>query len=417
MSHREEQRVVVTGLGIVSSCGTGTEKTWGALVEGRSGIGPITLFDPSRLTSRIAGQVNDFHPEEYVDGREQKRMDRHQMFAVAAAQMAVTQARLQATPTSAERIAVIVGSSIGGIATLEAAAKRVLERGPDRLSALTILQLLPNMAAGYISARFGFTGPSWATNSACSTGAHAIGEGMYLLRSGRADAVVVGGTEAPITELGVGGFAAMKALSTRNDDPLRASRPFDRDRDGFVIGEGAGILVIETLEHATRRGAPILAEMLGYGASADASHQPTSPLPAHEGAQRSMRAALKDAGLQPQDVDYINAHGTSTPLGDRLELEGIRAVFGSHAPRLAISSTKSMTGHMNGAAGSAEAAFCVLALGHGVIPPTLNLEHPAPDLGLDLVPKIARRADLRVAMSNSFGFGGTNVSLVLKKVE
>jgi 3-oxoacyl-[acyl-carrier-protein] synthase II len=416
MSHREEQRVVVTGLGIVSACGTGTEKTWSALVEGRSGIGPITLFDPSRHASRIAGQVNDFHADDFVDGREQKRMDRHQLFAVAAAQMAVSQAKLQATPTNADRIAVIVGSSIGGMAALEAAAKRLLERGPDRLSALTILQLLPNIAAGYISARFGFTGPSWATNSACSTGAHAIGEGMYLLRSGRADAVVVGGTEAPITELAVGGFAAMKALSTRNDDPIGASRPFDRDRDGFVIAEGAGILVIETLEHATRRGAPILAELLGYGASADASHQPTSPLPAHEGAQRSMRAALKDAGLQPQDVDYINAHGTSTPLGDKLELEGIRGVFGPES-RVAISSTKSMTGHMNGAAGSAEAAFCVLALRHGVIPPTLNLDHPDSDLGLDLVGKTARRADLKVAMSNSFGFGGTNVSLVLKRVD
>jgi 3-oxoacyl-[acyl-carrier-protein] synthase II len=343
-------------------------------------------------------------------------MDRHQLFAVAAAQMAVTQSRLQATPTTSDRIAVIVGSSIGGMSALEGAAKRLIERGPDRLSALTILQLLPNIAAGYISARFGFTGPSWATNSACSTGAHAIGEGMYMLRSGRADAVVVGGTEAPITELAVGGFGAMKALSTRNHDPAGASRPFDRDRDGFVLGEGAGILVIETLEHATRRGATILAELVGYGATADASHQPTSPLPAHEGAQRSMRAALRDAGLQPGDVDYINAHGTSTPLGDRLELEGIRAVFGADS-HVAISSTKSMTGHMNGAAGSAEAAFCVLALNHGVIPPTLNLDHPDDDFGLDLVAKTARRADLKVAMSNSFGFGGTNVTLILKRVE
>jgi 3-oxoacyl-[acyl-carrier-protein] synthase II len=416
MSQREEQRVVVTGLGIVSACGTGTEKTWSALVEGRTGIGPITLFDPSRHASRIAGQVNDFHASEFVDGREQKRMDRHQLFAVAAAQMAVTQSRLQATPTTSDRIAVIVGSSIGGMSALEGAAKRLIERGPDRLSALTILQLLPNIAAGYISARFGFTGPSWATNSACSTGAHAIGEGMYMLRSGRADAVVVGGTEAPITELAVGGFGAMKALSTRNHDPAGASRPFDRDRDGFVLGEGAGILVIETLEHATRRGATILAELVGYGATADASHQPTSPLPAHEGAQRSMRAALRDAGLQPGDVDYINAHGTSTPLGDRLELEGIRAVFGADS-HVAISSTKSMTGHMNGAAGSAEAAFCVLALNHGVIPPTLNLDHPDDDFGLDLVAKTARRADLKVAMSNSFGFGGTNVTLILKRVE
>ena len=416
MSQREEQRVVVTGLGIVSACGTGTEKTWSALVEGRTGIGPITLFDPSRHASRIAGQVNDFHASEFVDGREQKRMDRHQLFAVAAAQMAVTQSRLQATPTTSDRIAVIVGSSIGGMSALEGAAKRLIERGPDRLSALTILQLLPNIAAGYISARFGFTGPSWATNSACSTGAHAIGEGMSMLRSGRADAVVVGGTEAPITELAVGGFGAMKALSTRNHDPAGASRPFDRDRDGFVLGEGAGILVIETLEHATRRGATILAELVGYGATADASHQPTSPLPAHEGAQRSMRAALRDAGLQPGDVDYINAHGTSTPLGDRLELEGIRAVFGADS-HVAISSTKSMTGHMNGAAGSAEAAFCVLALNHGVIPPTLNLDHPDDDFGLDLVAKTARRADLKVAMSNSFGFGGTNVTLILKRVE
>jgi 3-oxoacyl-[acyl-carrier-protein] synthase II len=410
----EKRRVVVTGLGLISPCGTGVEKSWEALVRGQSGVGPITLFDASALDCRIAGEVKDFQPEDFIDRKELRRMDRFSQFAVAAADMALKDSGLAITPENAERTAVIVGSGIGGIASLEETYRRVLEKGPGRISPFFILQMIINMAPGYISMRHGIKGPSWSSNSACSTSAHAIGEAMRGIQRGDFDAAVVGGAEAPITLLGVGGFAAMKALSTRNDAPQAASRPFDVDRDGFVIAEGSGMLVLETWEHARDRGAKVYAELAGYGASSDAYHV-TSPAPGHDGAQRSMRLALKDAGLTPADIGYINAHGTSTDIGDVLEMEAIGHVFGEAAQRVAVSSTKSMTGHMNGAAGAAEAVISVLALQRGMLPPTINLQKKDPRVTLDCIPNVAREKRVEAVMSNSFGFGGTNVTLVFHR--
>jgi 3-oxoacyl-[acyl-carrier-protein] synthase II len=407
----QQRRVAVTGLGLISPVGTGVEKSWSALVRGESGVGPITLFDASRLDCRIAGEVKDFQPEDHIDRREARRMDRFAQFAVVAADMALADSGLKITPANAERVAAIIGSGIGGISSLEETYRRALEKGPDRISPFFILQMIINLAPGYVTMRHGIKGPSWSTNSACSTSAHAIGEAMRGIQRGDFDAAVAGGSEAPISLLGVGGFAAMKALSTRNDSPQAASRPFDADRDGFVLAEGAGMLVLEEWEHAKARGARILAELSGYGASSDAHHV-TAPAPEHEGAQRSMRAALADARLKPADIGYINAHGTSTDIGDVLEMEGIARVFGEAAGRVAVSSTKSMTGHMNGAAGAAEAVISVLALTRGVLPPTINLHNQDPRILLDCVPHTAREARVDAVMSNSFGFGGTNVSLV-----
>lgn len=363
-----QRRVVVTGMGLISPCGTGVEKSWESLVNGRSGVGPITLFDASQLDCRFAGEVKDFNPEAFIERREARRMDRFAQFAVVAADMAIADAGLVITPENAERVAAIIGSGIGGISSLEETYKKALEKGPDRISPFFILQMIINMAPGYVTMRHGIKGPSWSTNSACSTSAHAIGEALRGIQRGEFDAAVAGGAEAPISLLGVGGFAAMKALSTRNDAPQAASRPFDRDRDGFVLAEGAGILILEEYEFARARGARILAELTGYGASSDAHHV-TAPAPEHEGAQRAMRAALKDARLAPADIGYLNAHGTSTDIGDLLEMEGVARVFGDAAKKLAISSTKSMTGHMNGAAGAAEAVISILALTRGVLPP------------------------------------------------
>jgi 3-oxoacyl-[acyl-carrier-protein] synthase II len=410
----QKRRVAVTGLGLISPCGTGVEKSWEALVNGRSGVGPITLFDASRLDSRIAGEVKDFEPEDYIERREVRRMDRFAQFAVVAADMALADSGLKITPENAERVAAIIGSGIGGISSLEETYRKALEKGPDRISPFFILQMLINLAPGYVTMRHGIKGPSWSTNSACSTSAHAIGEAMRGIQRGEFDAAVAGGSEAPITLLGVGGFAAMKALSTRNDAPQEASRPFDVDRDGFVIAEGAGMVVLEEWEQARARGTRIYAELSGYGASSDAHHV-TSPAPEHEGAQRSMRAAMKDAGLTPADIGYVNAHGTSTDIGDLLEMQGIARVFGDAARTLAVSSTKSMTGHMNGAAGAAEAVISVLALTRGVLPPTINLRNRDPLIHLDCVPNTAREARVDAVMSNSFGFGGTNVSLVFRR--
>ncbi|WNG26982.1 beta-ketoacyl-ACP synthase II [Cystobacter fuscus] len=410
----EKRRVVVTGLGLISPCGTGVEKSWEALVRGQSGVGPITLFDASGLDCRIAGEVKDFRAEDFIDRRELRRMDRFCQFAVSAADMAMKDSGLVITPQNAERVAVLVGSGIGGIGSLEETYRRVLEKGPDRISPFFILQMIINMAPGHISLRHGIKGPSWSTNSACATSAHALGEALRGIQRGDYDAAVVGGAEAPITVLGVGGFAAMKAVSTRNDAPERASRPFDVDRDGFVVAEGAGMLVLETWEHARARGAKVYAELSGYGASSDAYHV-THPAPGHEGAQRSMRLALADARLEPSDIGYINAHGTSTDVGDALEMEGIAQVFGEAASRVAVSSTKSMTGHMNGAAGAAEAVISVLALQRGVLPPTINLEKQDPRITLDCIPQRAREKRVEAVMSNSFGFGGTNVSLVFQR--
>ena len=410
-----QRRVVVTGMGLITPCGTGVDRTWQSLVSGKSGIGPITLFDASKLDTHFAGQVNDFQAEEFIDKKEVRRMDRFQQFALAAAEMAIKDSGLKITEANAERVSCIVGSGIGGIASLEETHLRALNKGPDRISAFFVLQMIVNMAPGYITMRYGIKGPSWSTNSACSTSAHAIGEAMRGIQRGDVDVSVTGGAEAAITILGIGGFNAMKALSTRNYSPQTASRPFDVNRDGFVMAEGAGILVIEELEHAKARGATIHAELVGYGASSDAYHV-TSPAPEHEGAQRCMKTALKDAGLQPSDIGYVNTHGTSTPVGDVLELQGFRKVFGEHATKVPVSSTKSMTGHMLGAAGAAEAVIGILAIKHGVLPPTINLEKQDPAIAdLDCIPNQPREVRVDTVMSNSFGFGGTNVTLIAKR--
>lgn len=405
------RRVVVTGLGLITPCGANAAKTWQALIDGRSGIGPISLFDASAFKTRIAGEARDFQPLDYLDAKELRRMDRFEQLAIAAADMAITDSGLRVTPSVAERTAVIVGSGIGGIGSIERAFGTVAERGADKVSPYLILQLSSNLAAGFISIRHGLKGPSWSVASACATGAHALGEAMRGIERGEFDVAVAGAAEAPVSPLAVAGFNAMRSLSTRNDEPARASRPFDRDRDGFVLAEGAGILVLEAWEHAHARGARVLAELAGYGATSDAHHV-TSPAPAHAGGQRAMQLALADAGVAPETIGYINAHGTSTEIGDRLEAEAIEQVFGDHARRVLVSSTKSMTGHMNGAAGAAEAAIAVLAMVNGVAPPTLNLEHQDAEIRLDCIPGTARALRTSAVLSNAFGFGGTNVSLV-----
>ena len=409
-------RVVVTGIGLVTPCGIGTEQTWDALVAGRTGIGPITLFDASALETRFAGEVRDFDPLDFMDRKQRRRVDRSQQFAMAAAEMAVNDAEYSLDPAEAERSAVIVGSAIGGLAQAESDCEKVLEKGVGVLSPFFILKVLPNMAPAQIAIRFGFKGPNWSTNSACATSAHAIGEAMRLIQRGEAVTVLAGGAEAPLSVLGVAGFNAIRALSTRNDDPTSASRPFDKDRDGFVLSEGAAILLLESEEHALGRGAPIRGELVGYGASADAHHL-TSPAPDHEGGQRAMSGALAEASLSPSDVDYINAHATSTEIGDLMEIQAVKALFGDHAYRIPVSSTKSMTGHLTGACGAAEAAFSLLAMDRGLVPPTINLDCPEEGIDLDCVPHRARPAELDVVLSNSFGFGGTNVSLAMRRYQ
>jgi 3-oxoacyl-[acyl-carrier-protein] synthase II len=410
-----KRRVVVTGIGLVTPCGTGVDKTWDALVAGRSGIGPITRFDPAPLQTRFAGQVNDFVAEEFIDRKAARRMDLYQQYAMAAAEMAMRESGLCVTGAEADRAAVLVGSAVGGMATAEAAVLQVKEKGVGSLSPFFILQMLINMASSHISIRYGFKGANWSTNSACSTSAHAVGEAVRLIQRDEADVAIAGGGESPISIMSVGGFNALRALSTRNDDPERASRPFDAARDGFVIAEGAAILVLEEIGHAVRRNAHILGEVVGYGTSSDAFHV-TTPAPEHDGGQRCMRTALADARIAPDEIDYINAHATSTPIGDVMEMEAVKGVFGAHAPKVPISSTKSMTGHMTGAAGAAEAAISILAMQHGVIPPTINLEQLDARIDLDCVPNVARAATLNTVMTNSFGFGGTNVSLIFRRV-
>jgi 3-oxoacyl-[acyl-carrier-protein] synthase II len=414
------RRVVVTGTGLLTALATGTEKNWQALLAGRSGIGPITRFDASGLNARIAGEVKDFEPGQFMDRREARRMDLFAQYSMAAAEMAMQESGL---PIGAdkphgyapERVGVVVGSGIGGLSSLEEQHRKGLERGFDRISPFFILQMIINMAPGNISIRYGCKGPNWSPVSACATSAHAIGEAWKSIRYGETDACIAGGAESAVTPLSIGGFSVMKALSTRNDDPAAASRPFDKDRDGFVMGEGAGLLVLEELEHAKKRGAPILAELVGYGANSDAHHQ-TAPAPEGEGAVRCMRLALASASMNPEEVGYINAHGTSTPYNDANESKAIKAVFGEHARKLAISSTKSMTGHMLGAAGGAEAVISVLALTRGILPPTINYTSPDPECDLDYVPNQAREVRVDVAMSNSFGFGGTNAVLVFRRL-
>jgi 3-oxoacyl-[acyl-carrier-protein] synthase II len=404
---------------MITALGTGTEKNWQAMLAGKSGIAEITRFELAKIDTRFAGEVKDFVPEQFMDKREVRRMDLFSQYAVAAAEMAVRESGL---PIGAdkphgyenERVGVIIGSGIGGISSLEEQHKKGLEKGFDRLSPFFIIQMIINMAAGLVSIRYGAKGPNWSPVSACATSAHAIGEAWKSIRLGECDAVIAGGAESAITPLGIGGFSVMKALSNRNDNPAAASRPFDKDRDGFVMGEGAGVLVLEELEHAKKRGANILAELVGYGANSDANHV-TAPAPEGEGAARCMRLALKSAGMNPEEVGYINAHGTSTPYNDANETKAIKSVFGEHARKLAVSSTKSMTGHMLGAAGGAEAVVSILALQRGVLPPTINYTTPDPECDLDYVPNQAREIRVDAAMSNSFGFGGTNAVLLFKR--
>ncbi|MDM7913863.1 MAG: beta-ketoacyl-ACP synthase II [Candidatus Eisenbacteria bacterium] len=409
-------RVVITGMGVVSPVGSSVATFWNSLLEGRGGIGPITRFDTSGHDVRFAGQVRDFQPADYMEAKEIKRTDPFVQYALGAARQAFDQSGLVLDSLDPQRFGALVGSGIGGIATLEAQYSTLLQRGPSRVSPFFVPMMIIDMASGQISMQYGAKASNYATVSACASGAHAIGEAYRLLRIGEVDVMLTGGSEAPITPLALAGFSNMKALSTRNDAPELASRPFDRDRDGFVMAEGAGILVLETIEHARARGAKILAEMVGYGSTADAYHI-TQPAPGGEGAARAMQLALESAGLSPGEVDYINAHGTSTPLNDKYETMAIRAVFGADASKLAVSSTKSMTGHLLGAAGAVEAIASVLALDTGIIPPTINYENPDPECDLDYVPNQARKKPLHVALSNSLGFGGHNVSLAFRRYE
>jgi len=409
-----KRRVVVTGIGLITPLGIGTEPTWQALVNGQSGIGPITRFDASDQASQIAAEVKGFNPEEWFEKKQVKNLDPFVQYAVAAADLAWKNSGLSITDDNVNRVGVITGCGMGGLPTIEEYHGVLASKGPRKITPFFIPRVIPNMPSGHISMRLGCKGPNLCQTTACAAGTHAVGEAFRHIAYGDCDAAVTGGTESVICPLAVGGFSAMKALSTRNDDPTTASRPFDRDRDGFVISEGAGMMVLEELEAAKRRGATIYAEIIGYGQTSDAFHIAAPPEDG-EGAARCMAAALRDAGLNPEEIDYINAHGTSTPLNDKCETLAIKRVFGEHAYKLAISSTKSMTGHMLGAAGGIEAAFTVLSLHHGIVPPTANLHHPDPDCDLDYVPLTARKTRIEVAMSNSFGFGGTNGVVVFRR--
>ncbi len=408
------RRVAVTGLGLVTPLGTGVRKTWEALIAGTSGVGPITHFDPTEFTTRFAAECSDFVPEDWIPKKEVRRNDRFIHFALAAAKMALEDSGLEITEANAHRVGAFVGSGMGGLGSIENTYRTLMEKGPGRISPFFIPETIINLAPGQISIAFGTKYGNLSHVSACSTGAHSLGEAALHIAAGRADAIIAGGAEATITELGIGGFNAMKAMSTRNDDPQGASRPFDKDRDGFVSGEGAGILILEGEDHAKARGAKIYAYLEGYGLTSDAHHI-TSPAPGGEGARRCMEMALQTAGIGPEQVGYINAHGTSTPYNDKFETEAIKAVFGEQAYKVPVSSTKSMTGHLLGAAGAIEAAFSVLAIHHGVIPPTINYETPDPECDLDYVPNTAREAPVDTVLSNSLGFGGTNATLVFRK--
>jgi 3-oxoacyl-[acyl-carrier-protein] synthase II len=406
----------VTGIGLVSSVGIGTEATWASLLAGRSGIGPITRFDAAAFSTRFAAEVKAFDPLRFIEKKEVKKMDIFIQFAIAASQFAMDDSGLKVTPDIAPRVGVFIASGIGGFTTIEREHKALLEGGPRRISPFFIPSAIINLASGQVSIRFGAQGPNSATCTACTASAHALGDASEIIRRGAADVMIAGGSEAAVCAMGIGGFAAMRALSTRNDDPEGSSRPFDRDRDGFVLGEGAGVLVLEELEFAKARGARIYAELVGYGMSADAYHM-TAPSEDGDGAYRVMKAALDSGGIEPAAVDYINAHGTSTPHNDRIETVAIKRCFGDHARRLAISSTKSMTGHLLGAAGGLEAGITVLALHRQIVPPTINLETPDPDCDLDYVPHTPREMPMTYALSNSFGFGGTNGALLFRRYE
>jgi 3-oxoacyl-[acyl-carrier-protein] synthase II len=418
----ERRRVVVTGLGALTPLGNTAEEFWAGLVQGRSGIGPITKFDAHakdahgayRYPTRIAGEIRNFDPLSFVDKKEARRLDPYLQYAVASAVMAVQDAGIDVDKVDSARFGVIVGSGIGGITTLLDGEHILQEKGPERVSPFLIPMLIVNMASGLISMRFGAKGPNTSVVTACATGNHAIGDAFKVIQRGDADLMIAGGAEAIIVPLTMAGFCAMKAMTNRNDDPPRASRPFEADRDGFVPSEGAGIVVLEALEHARHRDARIYGEIVGYGASADAHHM-TAPDPEGDGALRAMAGAVRDAGLEPPAIGYINAHGTSTPYNDKFETIAIKRLFGEHAGRLAVSSTKSMTGHLLGAAGGVEAIATTLALHHGILPPTINYETPDPECDLDYIPNQARKQDVEVALSNAFGFGGTNATLAFKK--
>jgi 3-oxoacyl-[acyl-carrier-protein] synthase II len=412
------KRAVITGIGLVTPLGVGTQETWRALLAGQGGIGPITQFDCSAFRVRIAGEIKGWEPTRWIEKKKLKEMDRFTEFALGAAAMAVSDAKLELSDEGRLRAGCFMGVGLGGLSTLEKTKETLMHRGPTKVSPYSIPGIIPNMAAGQVSIAHGLRGPSYCTSSACSSGAHALGEAAEWIRRGKVDVMVAGGAEATITPVGVAGFEAMHALSKRNDDPIHASRPFDRGRDGFVCGEGAGVLVVESLTHARARGARIYAELTGYGASSDAYHL-TQPAAQHEGAQRAMRMALEDAGVSPDAIDYMNAHGTSTPIGDLEESRAIAKLFGSSATehRLWVSSTKSMMGHLLGAAGAVESAICALTIAEGRIPPTINLLEPDPECTLDYVPNTSRERRVRHAMNNSFGFGGTNCALILSRVE
>ncbi len=415
MSERSTRRIVVTGLGLVTPLGTGVDKTWAALCAGQSGIGRITKFDPAAYDAQIAGEVRDFDPAQFIEKKEIKKMDTFIHYAVGAAQLAVDDAGLKVAPEEATKVGVYIGSGIGGLGSIEHYHEVLKEKGPGRVSPFFIPMTIINLASGQVAIRIGAKGPNSCAVTACATGNHCIGDAFRLIQHGNADVMVAGGAEAAITPLGVAGFAAAKALSFRNDEPARASRPFDKDRDGFVLGEGAGVVVLEELEHARRRGARIYAELIGYGMNSDAYHI-TAPPEEGEGAVRCMELALKDAGIAKDQIGYINAHGTST-MADAIETRAIKQVFGEQAYKIPVSSTKSMTGHLLGAAGGIEAVFSILALHHGLLPPTINLENPDPACDLDYVPNTARAVPIKTALSNSFGFGGVNACLIFKRLE
>jgi 3-oxoacyl-[acyl-carrier-protein] synthase II len=408
------RRVVVTGVGLICGCGIGTDEVWSNLLAGKSGIGPVTHFDPTGFDCRIAGEVRGFDPLHWVEKKELKKMGRFIQFALAASDFAIRMAGLEITPEIANAAGVYIGSGIGGFDVIEREHSKYLQGGPGKISPVFIPAAIVNLASGHVSIRYGAKGPNSATATACSASAHALGDAFKIIQRGDAEVMIAGGAEAAVTPMGVGGFAAMRALSTRNDDPQRASRPFDAQRDGFVVGEGAGVLILESLDLAQRRGAPILAEIVGYGMSGDAHHI-TQPAEQGDGGYRVSLAAIKDAKVSPADVGYVNAHGTSTPIGDAIETTALKRVFGDRAKKVPISSTKSMTGHLLGGAGGLEAGISVLALRDQVLPPTVNYENPDPACDLDYVPNHARKADVHYALSNSFGFGGTNASLVFKR--
>jgi 3-oxoacyl-[acyl-carrier-protein] synthase II len=410
------RRVVVTGIGLVSSLGIGTEANWQAIRAGQSGVGTITKFDATQFATRIAGEVKNFDPLAYIEKKDVKKMDIFIQYAIAASQFAMDDSKLTITPEIERRVGVFIASGIGGFTTIEREHKALLEGGPRKISPFFIPSAIINLAAGQVSIRFGAKGPNSATCTACSASAHAIGDAFEIIRRGNADVMIAGGSEAAITPMGIGGFGALRALSTRNDEPERASRPFDTDRDGFIVGEGAGVLILEEYELAKARGAQIYAELVGYGMSADAYHI-TAPSEDGDGAFRVMTSAIESAGITPAEIDYINAHGTSTPQGDALETLAIKRCFGEHARKLAVSSTKSMTGHLLGAAGGLEAGITVLAVRDQVAPPTINLDHPDDACDLDYVPHKSRPLAITYALSNSFGFGGTNAALLFKKFE